>query len=457
MISKRTHLIKPLLGMDYAFISHGKGIYLYDEDGHAFIDGCSGAVTANIGHAVPEIKEAMVKQADQVSFVYRSQFTSSSAELLAERLCRNAPGDLDWVFFVNSGSEALETALKIAVQYWQELGRPTKNRIISRWMSYHGITMGALSMSGHVIRRSRFSAMLEHYPELSPPYCYRCSYNEHCPNCSKHYALEFEKTIQRLGAETIAAFVCEPIIGAAGGAVVPPDSYFKEMKAVCERYDILFIADEVMTGVGRTGKMYAMEHWGVAPDILALGKGMSAGYTPMAATLVSDRIILEIERGSKVVLSGHTFSANPLSSAICLAVLDYIEENNLVKNAEEKGDLLLNGLKELQSIYPFIGDVRGKGLLTAIEFVQDQLTKEPFLLQNEVTNRFIRKCYDSGLLVYTAAGGLNGIAGDAVIVAPPLIIQENEVHLLLNKLNQALAELEKELIIEGIYSRRSIS
>ena len=456
-MTKRTHLIKPLLGMDYAVISHGNGIYLYDEQGHPFIDGCSGAVTANIGHAVPEIKEAMVAQADKVSFVYRSQFTSTSAEQLAERLCQSAPGDLDWVFFVNSGSEAMETALKIAVQYWQELGRPTKNRIISRWMSYHGITMGALSMSGHVIRRSRFNALLEHYPALSPPYCYRCSFHDHCPNCSKQYALEFEQTIQRLGAETIAAFVCEPVIGASGGAVVPPDRYFQEMKAVCERYDILFIADEVMTGIGRTGKMYAMEHWGVAPDILALGKGMSAGYTPMAATLVSDRIIQVIEQGSKIVLSGHTFSANPLSSAVCLAVLDYIEDNDVVQNAAKSGAILIKGLKELQAQYPIIGDVRGVGLLTAIEFVQDQVTKEPFLLHHEVTNRFIRKCYEAGLLVYTAAGGLNGMAGDAVIVAPPLVITEHEVQLLLSKLNLGLIELEKELEAEGLYQRRSIS
>ncbi|WP_273850511.1 aspartate aminotransferase family protein [Guptibacillus spartinae] len=456
-MTKRTHLIKPLLGMDYAVISHGKGIYLYDEHGHSFIDGCSGAVTANIGHGVSEIKEAMVAQADQVSFVYRSQFTSTSAEQLAERLCQSAPGDLDWVFFVNSGSEAMETALKIAVQYWQELGRPTKNRIISRWMSYHGITMGALSMSGHVIRRSRFNALLEHYPALSPPYCYRCSFQEHCPNCSKQYALEFEQTIQRLGAETIAAFVCEPVIGASGGAVVPPEHYFKEMKAVCDRYDILFIADEVMTGLGRTGKMYAMEHWGITPDLLALGKGMSAGYTPMAATLVSDRIIQVIERGSKVVLSGHTFSANPLSSAICLAVLDYIEKNDVIYNAEKSGAVLMKGLKELQAHFPIIGDVRGLGLLTGIEFVQNHITKEPFLLHYEVTNRFIRKCYEAGLLVYTAAGGLNGMAGDAVIVAPPLVIQENEVRLILSKLNGALKELEKELEAEGLYVRRSIS
>lgn len=454
---KGTHLIKPVLGMEYAVISHGKGIYLYDEDGHAFIDGSSGAITANLGHGVAEIAEAMMKQAAQVSFVYRSQFTSRPAEELAERLCGSAPGDLNWVFFVNSGSEAMETALKIAVQYWQERGRPTKNRVISRWMSYHGITLGALSMSGHVIRRSRFSAMLEHYPALSPPYCYRCAFEGKCPNCSELYALEFEHAVQRLGAETIAAFVCEPVIGAAGGAVVPPDHYFKAMKRVCDRYDILFIADEVMTGLGRTGKMYAMEHWGVQPDIIALGKGMSAGFTPMAATLVSDRIIETINDGSKIVLSGHTFSANPLSSAICLAVLDYIEKYDVITNVQKQGNALMTGLQKLKSLFPIIGDVRGKGLLTGIELVKDTVTKEPFPLEHQITNKLIRHCYDAGLLVYTAAGGLNGTAGDAILVAPPLIISEKEIELVVDKLHKGLTSLMAELIEQGLYEARSIS
>ncbi|WP_270181966.1 aspartate aminotransferase family protein [Alkalihalobacillus sp. CinArs1] len=453
----RTHLIKPLLGLDYGVISHGQGIYLYDEDGNTFIDGSSGAITANLGHGVKEINEAMTKQAEKVSFVYRSQFTSRPAEELAEKLCNSAPGDLNYIFFVNSGSEAMETALKIAVQFWQEQGRPTKNRVISRWMSYHGITMGALSMSGHVIRRSRFSSMLEHYPSLSPPYCYRCTFEGKCPNCSELYAAEFEQTIQRLGADTIAAFVCEPVIGAAGGAVVPPDHYFKAMKKVCDRYDILFIADEVMTGLGRTGKMYAMEHWGVQPDIIALGKGMSAGFTPMAGTLVSDRIIETIYNGSKIVLSGHTFSANPLSSAVCLAVFDYLERNNVIKNVEQQGDHLMKGLVKLKSFFPIIGDVRGKGLLTGIELVKDTISKEPFPLEHQITNRLISHCYDAGLLVYTAAGGLNGSAGDAILVAPPLIINEKEIDLVLDKLYKGFTSLMKELMDQGLYEARSIS
>ncbi|MCA0988184.1 aspartate aminotransferase family protein [Guptibacillus algicola] len=453
----KTHLIKPLLGMDYAVISHGKGIYLFDEDGNTFIDGSSGAITANLGHGMKEISEAMMKQASQVSFVYRSQFTSRPAEELAERLCLSAPGDLNWVFFVNSGSEAMETALKIAVQYWQEQGRPTKNRVISRWMSYHGITMGALSMSGHVIRRSRFASMLEHYPTLSPPYCYRCAFEGKCPNCSELYALEFEQVIQRLGADSIAAFVCEPVIGAAGGAVVPPDHYFQAMKKVCDRYEILFIADEVMTGLGRTGKMYAMEHWGVQPDIIALGKGMSAGFTPMAGTIVSDRIIETINNGSKIVLSGHTFSANPLSAAVCLAVFDYLENHDVTTNVDKQGKLLMNGLTKLKSLFPIIGDVRGKGLLTGIELVKDTITKEPFPLEHQVTNRLIRHCYEAGLLVYTAAGGLNGTAGDAILVAPPLIINEVEVELLLDKLHKGLTSLMTELMEQGLFEAKSIS
>ncbi|TLS37628.1 aspartate aminotransferase family protein [Pseudalkalibacillus caeni] len=443
--------------MEYPEISWGKGVYLYDKEGNRYIDGASGAITANIGHGVDEIAEAMYEQAKKVSFVYRSQFTSEPAEKLAERLAEHAPGDLDWIFFVNSGSEATETALKVAIQYWQEKGRPSKKRVISRWMSYHGITMGALSMSGHSIRRSRFSSLLEQYPELSPPYCYRCAFTQNCPNCADDYAREFETAIQRLGPETIAAFVFEPVIGAAGGAVVPPDGYFEKMKKVCDKYDILMIADEVMTGIGRTGKMFAMEHWNVQPDIVALGKGMSAGYAPMAATIVSDRIIQTIESGSRVILSGHTFSANPQSAATCLAVMDYIENNHVVQNAKLQGSILMKGLKYLEQTYPLVGEARGLGMLCGLELVADQHTKEPFPLNLEVTNRLIQKCYEKGLIVYTAAGGINGHSGDAIIVAPPLTVKTEELQELLTILEEAIAELSHELSNEGFLQTRSIS
>jgi adenosylmethionine-8-amino-7-oxononanoate aminotransferase len=457
MANKKTHLIKPLLGSELPVISHGKGIYLYDTEGNHYLDGASGAVTVNIGHGVKEIANAMIDQANQVSFVYRSQFTSIPAEKLAEKLASIAPGDLNSVFFVNSGSEATETALKVALQYWQEQGKPEKNRIISRRTSYHGITLGALSMSGHAARRYRFEQLLADYPIVSPPYCYRCPFNEKFPECALKCASELETAILNIGPEHIAAFIIEPVIGAAGGAIVAPEGYHQKVRAICDKYDILLIADEVMSGCGRTGRNFAVDYWGIIPDIMALGKGLSSGYTPMAATLVSDKIMIEIESGTRVIMSGHTYSANPLSAAVCLAVMEYMENNRLVENAAYQGQILAEGLKQLAIRYPIIGDVRGLGLLQGIEFVADKETIEPFQPYSKVTERIIKKCFESGLIVYPAVGAIDGFQGDAIIVAPPLVITAEELKLLLTVLDESIASVSQELYNEGLMSDRSIS
>ncbi|SEN69170.1 aspartate aminotransferase family protein [Lihuaxuella thermophila] len=444
----RTYLIKPVLDYDYPTAVYGEGIYLYDHTGKQYIDGSSGAVTASIGHRVKEVVEAMIAQANQVSFTYRSQFTNEPAEKLAKKLSEWAPGDLNWSFFVNSGSEATETAMKIAIQYWQERGYGRKNKVLSRWMSYHGITLGALSMSGHVLRRKRFIPLLEDFPSASPPYCYRCPFNSTYPGCNLMCAKELETAIKRIGAENIAAFIAEPIIGASGGAVTPPDGYYQEIKAICERNEILFIADEVMTGIGRTGKRFAVEHWGVVPDLIALGKGMSAGYTPIAATLVSDRVMEPILRGSKAIMAGHTYSANPQSAAVSLAVLEYIEKHRLVEAAAEQGQYLMEKLQQLANMFEMVGDVRGKGLLLGMEFVADRLLKTPFHPETDVTNRIVARAFEKGLLVYPAAGGIDG-AGDAVLIAPPLVIQKAEIDRLVSILEDTIREVESELRSEG--------
>lgn len=453
----RSHLIKPVLGNNYPVISHGKGIYLYDKEGNQYIDGSSGAITANIGHGVHEIAEAMWNQAKHVSFVYRSQFTSDAAEQLAEKLANYAPGDLNSVFFVNSGSEATETALKVAIQYFQEQGIVTKTKVISRWTSYHGITLGALSMSGHPLRRQRFTSLLEDFPAAPAPYCYQCPLKETYPGCGVKCADDFENIIQTLGPDQIAAFIAEPVIGASGGAIVPPDEYFKKVRAVCDKYNILLIADEVMTGMGRTGKMFAMEHWNVIPDIIALGKGMSAGYTPMAATIVSDRIMDVIEAGTKVVMSGHTFSANPQSAAVCLAVIEFMEKYKLQEKAAAMGEYLVNHLQRLQWKYPLIGDVRGKGLLCGIEFVKNPITREPFELSSKVIDRLLSICFTNGLLVYPAVGGVTGFSGDSILVSPPLTVTKEQITDMVDILDQSIGELTTQLITEGLYITEATS
>ncbi|MFJ7678251.1 aspartate aminotransferase family protein [Peribacillus sp. NPDC097198] len=443
---EQSSLIKPFLGVAYPTISHGKGVYLYDKEGKDYLDASSGAVTSNIGHGVQEIVDAMVQQASQVSFVYRSQFTSEAAEKLARKIADLTNGKLPYSFFVNSGSEATETALKIAIQHWQEKGKPRKQKIISRWMSYHGITIGALSMSGHPIRRERFTALLESYPSVAPPYCYRCPYQLDHRTCGMACALELESSIRRIGADNIAAFICEPVIGAAGGAIVPPNGYFQKLKKICEEHDILFIADEVMTGFGRTGKMLASEHWGVEPDIITFGKGISGGYTPIAAAAMTEKVLEPIMNGSRSIMGGHTLSANPLSCAIALAVLEYMEDNDLVEHSAKRGKELFNGLKKLAKKYSFIGDLRGRGLLIGMEFVQDKETKESFPKTLDVTAEIIKAGMNNGIILYPASAGLDGINGAAIIISPPLIITKEESAELLRRLDSTLLEFKDKIL-----------
>lgn len=450
MAVERTYLIKPLLDESLPMIDYGKGIYLYDKDGKKYLDGASGAVTANIGHGVTEIIEAMQEQAKKVSFVYRSQFTSESAEKLAEKIADLTPADLNWCFFVNSGSEAVETAMKMAIQYWQEKGIQTKTKVLSRWVSYHGITLGALSLSGHTGRRARFVPLLEDFPVINPPYCYRCPYNLEAPSCGFLCAQELELAIKRIGANHIAAFIAEPVIGAAGGAIAPPEGYFKKIKKICEDHDILFIADEVMTGFGRTGSMLAMEQYGVIPDIVALGKGMGAGYAPIAAALASEKVIEPILAGTKVVMSGHTLSANPQSCAVSLAVLEYLEKNQIVSEVESKGDYLKNMLLHLKNQYSFIGDIRGKGLMLGIEFVEDVTTKAPFPREALVTQEIISLAKEKGLLVYPAGSGIDGVNGDSIIISPPLTITKNEIDELVSLMQATFDAFTLQLKMGGV-------
>jgi adenosylmethionine-8-amino-7-oxononanoate aminotransferase len=445
-VTENTRLIKPLIDGDYPEISHGKGVYLYDVHGKRYLDGSAGAVTASIGHGVQEVLDAMAEQAGKVAFVYRSHFTSRAAEELCERLAELSPGDVNWTFLVNSGSEATETAMKVAIQYWQEAGRPQKSRVLSRWMSYHGITMGALSMSGHVLRRRRFVSQLDDLPVARTPYPYRSPYAGTPQEQAERYADELETAIARLGAENVAAFIAEPIVGATGGAVVPPDGYFQRIREICDKHEVLLIADEVMTGIARTGRMFAMEHWGVAPDMITLGKGIGAGYTPIAATMVSERVIDVIRRGSGSIMGGHTLSANPLSAATALAVLDYVQKNDLVERSARLGQVLSDKLKAVAETSAIVGDVRGLGLMIGIEFVQDKATKQPFELATNITGKIIRKAFNNGLLIYPAQGGLDGQAGDAVIISPPLTIDEAQIDELVESFARSLRELERELL-----------
>ncbi len=438
-------LIQPLLDGAYSTVTDGHGVFLVDSEGRRYLDGCSGAVTAGLGHGLEEIVEVMADQARRVAFSYRLQFRNQPAEDLAALLEELAPGDIRWTFFVNSGSEATETAQKMAVQYWREAGRPEKTVVLSRRLSYHGITLGALSLSGHHTRRSLFEPLLSPSAVVAPPYCYRCPLGLTYPDCHLACADDLQRHIDRLGGGTVAAFAAEPVIGAAGGAIVPPPGYFQRVREICDRNEVLLIADEVMTAMGRTGKMFAMEHWGVAPDLIALGKGVSAGYTPLAAALASDRLVQTIRAGSGVIMSGHTYSGNPLSCAVGLAVVRYVRKHELARRAADLGRGLGERLRALQTRHPLVGDVRGLGLMWGLELVADPAACTPFSANARVTARLVAAAQERGLLIYPALTGADAGPGDAVIVAPPLTIGKDELDLLCDLLDQSLTALERTL------------
>lgn len=434
-----THLIKPNLRGEYPRVTYGRGVYLYDDRGRRYLDACSGAIAANIGHAVPEITRAMQEQASRVSFVYRTQFTSEPAERLAARLADLAPGDLNRVFFVNSGSEGTETALRLAVQYWRERGRRRKTRLISRHMSYHGMTLGALSMSGHPDRRSGYEEMLHNYPEVPAADCRRCPLRLKPETCELACALEWERALERHDPETVAAVIAEPVVGAAGGAIPAPPGYFRKLREICDRHEVLLIADEVMTGLGRTGAWFACEHEGIVPDLLVVGKGLNAGYTPMSAVLVRAPLVEAMAAGSGSGCFGHTLSANPLSAAICLAVLDYLERHDLIRAARERGDELRRGLEGLAARHRVIGDVRGRGLLLGLELLPRRRNTWP---KESAAARLVEEAFRRGLIIYPAGSSDDT---DAVLIAPPLTITSQEIDLLISLLEATLRCLDDDV------------
>ena len=419
-----SHLIKPLLNSELPNIAYGKGIYLFDDTGKCYMDACSGAITANIGHAVPEIISAMHQQMQKISFTYRSQFTNEPAERLAERLHNWAESLGDYaVFFVNSGSEATETALKMVWQAAQERGETKRKIVISRQSSYHGITMGALQVSMHQARRKPFLHLLEEQKALPTPICIRCPLHHQFPQCAHACLDPLEAYIAAYGAEQIVAVITEPIVGAAGSALVPPSGYDQKLADICQKHGITWIADEVMCGMGRSGAKFAVMQSGASPDVILLGKGLAAGYAPLAAVLVKKELIRPIERGSGIIMAGHTHCANPMATAAGLAVLEYMESHDLIKNADNQGKKLKSALRELEKSYEWITDVRGNGLLIGIEWSLPHLKNAPQPLTNA---QLIADAFRDGMLLYPSGSSSDDI-WPGILVAPPLTINDEEV------------------------------
>lgn len=435
-------------------IARGEGIYLYDVDGKEYLDGCSGSAVANIGHGVAEIAAAIEEQARAVAFTHLSRFVTEPSMRLAQQVAELTPSGLDRVYFVSGGSEAVEACLKFARTYYIERDGPdtTKHKIVARWHGFHGNTLGALSATGHMPRRRKYDPMLVDFPHIPACYCYRCHYGLDYPQCGLACAKALADVIALHGAANIAAFIAEPFVGAASGAVPPVEEYWPTIRAICSENDILLIADEVMTGFGRTGAHFAVDHWQVVPDIIACAKGMSAGYSPLGAMVVQESLHQILVQGSGRFTHGHTYGGNPLAAATGVAVLDYYARHNLAENSRRLGQLLFALLEPLGES-PIVGDIRGRGLFCGVELVADKATKRPYPAAAGVAEQLTQKCMAHGLVVYPGSGHADGRDGDHVLIAPPLTINAAEVEELVRRLAAGLADLESALLPAGSCGR----
>ncbi|HVH67089.1 MAG TPA: aspartate aminotransferase family protein [Gemmatimonadales bacterium] len=421
-----SHVFYRKLGRVYPRIVRGEGCWLYDERGKAYLDAVGGAYVANLGHSNPEIAEAMARQARDVGYLSATAFTHGAVEELAGELAATLPDGLDKLYFLSSGSEAVEAALKLARQYWIEAGKPGKHRIIALNPSYHGNTLLALSASAREQYRAPFQEWLVDVARIPAPYAYRCrcrGVDPACPTCS---GAALEDAIRRLGADTVAAFIAEPVGGSSTGASTPRPDYFRTIREICDRHEVLLVADEILCGAGRTGTWWAVEPYGVAPDLMTLGKGISGGYAPLSAVAAPERIVDVIAGGSGAFLHAQTFSFHPVACAAGMAAVRLLKRDRLIERCAELGRVLqerLAGLVEL----PYVGDVRGRGLLAGVEFVEDKGTRAPFPRAARFAETFTEAALEAGLVVWPNVGHADGMNGDLVCVAPPFIITEAEI------------------------------
>lgn len=444
--ASKSSVFRRRLDYQYPVITHGKGIYLYDESGKKYIDAVGGALVANIGQGVKEISDAIAKLTKKFGFIHASQFTTRHMEEYAKELCRVAPKGLDKVYFTLGGSDAVETAIKMARQYHYDSGNKGKYKIIYTYPGYHGATIGALAITPKKSFRMIFEPYLIKHPKIPSYFCYHCPCKKSYPGCGMECAWGLEKVIKKNGADKIAAFIVEPVIGASAGAVVPPKEYFPIIRKICEKYNVLLIADEVMSGFGRTGKWYACQHFNAKPDILISGKGISGGIVPLAAVFCTDKIFKAIKKGTGNFSHGFTYVNNAITTGVGKAVLEYVTKNGLVKNCADKGDYLLMKLRGLAKEFEIIGDVRGKGLMTAVEFVKNRKTKEPFPRKIHLAERILQAAMGKGLNLYFCIGFVDGVNGDAVMVAPPFSVTKKEIDRIIELLSSSIKEIQESLL-----------
>ena len=435
-------LYRHSLDAEFPVAVKGDGVYLIDAQGKRYLDGSGGAAVSCLGHSNERVRVAIKSQIDAVAFAHMRFFSNEPMEALAEELVSGAPAGLTKAWFTCGGSESVEAALKLTRQYFIETGQPQRRHVIGRMQSYHGTTAGALSAGGNIGRREVFEPLLlgsTHH--ISPCFAYRGQREgESEVQYGQRVANELEAKILELGADAVAAFIAETVVGSTLGCVPAVPGYFKRVREICDQYGVLLILDEVMCGMGRTGVRYACEAEGIAPDFIALAKGLSSGYLPLGALLVADKVHKAIEAGSNVVMHGHTYTGHPAACAAALAVQQEVRERDLLENVRRMGGMLKTALSEQFGNHPNVGDIRGRGLFLALELVQDRKTKEPFDAALRLSERIRLRAMENGLICYPMGGVVDGRRGENVMIAPPFIVEEHHVFELIDKLNRTLEE-----------------
>ncbi|MDA7984595.1 MAG: aspartate aminotransferase family protein [Alphaproteobacteria bacterium] len=434
--------IFPRGSADLPQAARGDGAYIYDDNGQRWLDGSGGAAVSCLGHGDAAVRDAVKSQLDALEFAHTAFFTSEAAETLASLLVANAPGGLERVYLVSGGSEATEAAVKLARQYFIETNEPRRTRLIARRQSYHGTTLGSLSAGGHEWRREIFAPFLFDVSHVAPCYEYRGREpGESSADYARRAADTLETEINRLGAETVMAFIAEPIAGASLGAVCASEGYFRRVREICDRHGVLLILDEVMCGMGRSGRLFAHEDENIAADIVTVAKGLGGGYQPIGAMLCSAKIYDAVAGGSGVFRHGHTYSGHPVAAAAGVAVLRRILDDDLLGRVRVNGGRLDGALREAFGQHPHVGDIRGRGLFRGLEFVRDRETREPFAAGDDIHGRLKRAAFSNGLICYPGGGCADGVRGDHVLLAPPFIIDEAQIDELVSKLVLSFREV----------------
>jgi adenosylmethionine-8-amino-7-oxononanoate aminotransferase len=433
-----THILHRAANVVMPVAVSGSGVEIVDAEGRRYLDASGGAAVSCLGHGHPDVIAAMRRQLDTIAYAHTAFFTTEVAERLADRLIEDAPPGLERVYLVSGGSEAIEAALKMARQYFAEIGEPQRRHVIARRQSYHGNTLGALAVGGNAWRRAQFEPLLIRTHHIDPYYAYRLKREgESSADYAARAAQALEDKIVEIGPDRVIAFVAETVVGATLGAVPPVGDYFKRIRAICDRYGVLLILDEVMCGMGRTGTLHACEQEGVAPDLMAVAKGLGGGYQSIGAVMLSKQIYDAF--GSGAFQHGHTYIGHPMAAAAALAVQDVIRRDRLLANVVEMGVRLEQRLTERFGQHPFVGDIRGRGLFWALELVRDRGGKRPFDPALKAHARVKREAMARGLMVYPMGGTVDGVEGDHILLAPPFIVDASQIDEIVGRLDASLA------------------